>query len=488
MTTVDNKDKSTNDTTVTGTGVIPDSTNADIVPMVANDDDDNLKVKLAALTGAEHFLVGLCPQYWAHIPMLIADVHQLGFVNGLSCLVMRDQCSKSSAMDVDDDDNDDDATGAPVQFIPVSKCTLVGVVVNVDRKSNGLTLYLIDDGTGLMDCVLWDESEYYKLPSLVGDDVGDDQPRFLVGDFVRVMGNVRIVAFSGLREQVSNVDGTVWEIHDGVREIQATRMEHIAPKQQNAIPYRYGADPEYEHWIKCVEWKQRYRSKSATTIQNGVDALRLLGPEIARHALNQSDFPSADDDIGAWRVFGTTCQCEVPYKQTLLYCHCQATVEALDPTFSFRDAMLMKLLVLEHKLLSIEPLHFSYKQILDDPELMSIAKKTCAPGVPFQRVFLKTFAALRKDGILHLFNRDTDQYILISRARVLEPHLHQIKRAQSIHSNQHHAPQPPLTLLPLDRQSVLKNVPNARIYLVKRSLEKLKSSEAMDSTDNGNST
>lgn len=450
--------------------------------MVVDDDahDDDLNVKVAALTGAEHFLVGLCPQYWAHIPMLIADVHQLGFVNGLSCIVMRDPCSREC------NNNDDASTGPPVQFIPVSKCTLVGIVVNVDRKSNGLTLYLIDDGTGLMDCVLWDESDYYKLPTLVGGDGGDDQPRFAVGDLVRVMGNLRIVSRSGLREQICNADnGTVWEIHDGVREIQATHMEHIAPNKQNS---RYCADPEYQHWIKCVEWKQRYQGKSATTIQNGVDTLRLLGPEIARHALEQSDFPSADDDIGAWRVFGTTCQCDVPYKHALLYCHCQATVEQLDPAFTFRDAMLMKLLLLEKKLVSIEPLHFSYGQVLNDSELKSIAKATCAPGVPFQRIFLKTFAALRKDGILHLFNRDTDQYILISRARVLEPHIHQIKRAQSNNNNyQQHAPLPPLTLLPLDRQSVLKNVPNARIYLVKRSLEKLKSFEAMDSTDNGNS-
>ena len=471
-----------NSTTGKG-GIIPD-TNEDTANMVDHNNNDDLHAKLAALTGAEHFLVGLTPHYWAYIPMLITDVHHLGLVNGLSCIVVRssEQCSVHAATVAETG-----AAATSVQFIPVSKCTLVGVVVNVDRKSNGLTLYLIDDGTGLMDCVLWDESDYYKLPPLVDDDIGEDKARFVVGDMVRVMGSLRIVSRTGLREQTCDAAGTAWEVHDGVREIQVTNMEHIAAKTQNANPRRYCADPEHEHWVKCVEWKQRYGGKNATTIQNGVDTLRLLGPKIARHALEQSDFPSAEDDVGAWRVFGTTCQCEVPYKEALLYCHCQATVEQLDPVWTFRDAMLVTLLQLEQQLTSIEPLHFSYQRILNDQALQSIAK-SIAPvsGVPFQRIFLKTFAALRNDGILHLFNRDTDQYILISRARVLEPHIQQIKRLQS--NNQQQTMQPPITLLPLDRQSVLKNVPSARIYLVKRTLEKQKSFEARQSTENVKST
>jgi OB-fold nucleic acid binding domain len=264
------------------TGSIP-VTNSDTDPLV--DGIDDLNAQLAALTGAEHFLVGLTPHYWAHVPMLIADVHHLGLVNGLSCIVVRcDHCSLHEATSVSEIAEGGEAAAA-VQFIPVSKCALVGVVVNVDRKSNGLTLYLIDDGTGLMDCVLWDESDYYKLPSLVDDDIGEEQPRFVVGDIVRVMGSLRIVSRSGLREQIFDAGGTAWEIHDGVREIQVSSMKHISEKMQNADPRRYCADPEHEHWIKCVEWKQRYGGKNATTIQNGVDTLRLLGQTSRRQTM-----------------------------------------------------------------------------------------------------------------------------------------------------------------------------------------------------------
>ena len=128
---------------------------------------DQTKAKLNALTGAEHFLIGLTPHYWAHIPMLIGDVHQLGLVNGVSCIVITQDVMHHDDDDDNqhgyhDDDHDHAAAAAVVpqhlQFIPVSKCTLVGVVVNVDHKSNGSILYLIDDGTGLMDCLQWNEN------------------------------------------------------------------------------------------------------------------------------------------------------------------------------------------------------------------------------------------------------------------------------------------------------------------------------------------
>ena len=86
----------------------PDPTSNSIRSPAANSDMDNivdgtddLNAKLAALTGAEHFLVGLTPHYWAHIPMLISDVHHLGLVNGVSCIVeCCDHCSTHVAASV----------------------------------------------------------------------------------------------------------------------------------------------------------------------------------------------------------------------------------------------------------------------------------------------------------------------------------------------------------------------------------------------------
>jgi hypothetical protein len=39
----------------------------------------------AAYTGAESFLVGISPQYWAHVPLSIVDVQNLKLVNGINC-------------------------------------------------------------------------------------------------------------------------------------------------------------------------------------------------------------------------------------------------------------------------------------------------------------------------------------------------------------------------------------------------------------------
>jgi len=39
------------------------------------------------------------------------------------------------------------------------------------------------------------------------------------------------------------------------------------------------------------------------------------------------------------------------------------------------------------------------------------------------RLFLKTFSALRNDGIVYLLNSSTDEYLLITRDKVLEPYI-----------------------------------------------------------------
>jgi hypothetical protein len=425
--------------------------------------DPSTMAKLNALTGAEHFLVGLTPHYWAHIPMLIADVWNLGLVNGVSCIVV---------LQHPEEDAKGAGSTASLQFIPVSKCTLVGVVVNVDHKSNGSILYLIDDGTGLMDCLLWNRSDYYKLPSLLHDDHDEmegqeeedcDMPRFAVGDIVRLRGRLHSVCRSGLRTKYCDAVGTVWESHNCVREVHVTHMEFVA-KPRN--PRHLVSDPEHDHWMKCVAWRHKYGRKTATTIQNGVDALRLLGPKIAQDALDKTDFPSAGDDVGSWRVFGTSCACDLPYKEPLLYCHCQATAEPLDPYLTFRDALLLKLLHMEQSnLTSDEPLQFAYQMILHDTQLQEVAQNACqSPTVPFHRVVLKTFAALRKDGIVHLVDPQADHYLFISRARVIEPH---IRRKAN-----HDKSQLNVKLLQLERQSALRNVPHSRINHVKRCIEK----------------
>lgn len=428
--------------------------------------DAELEQKLANLTGAEHFLVGLTPHYWAFVPMCIAEVHRLGLVNGVDCMVVR-------------------GGSAATRFIPVSKCAITGIVVHVDRKSNGSILYLLDDGTGFMDCLQWGKSDYYKLPSLLDDPLGGNDDSFQIGDLVRVMGRLRVVSVQGVRETHQTASGREWEILNCVREVRVTTMGYVVEAENKKKNPRFCCtDAETQQWTKCIEWKEN-RVKEEDVITNGVDTLRLLGPKICQEALDRSDFPAADDDVGAWRVFGTSCRCEMPYKQLLLYCHCQATVEVMDPVLKFRDMLLNKLVHMEQEQQSTsEPLQFQYQAVVADPDLQNVAKTIGgSKSISVQRLFLKTFSALRKDGVLYLCDQRADIYMLVSRSRVIEPHI-QKKFSKNKKS------QFDYKLLQLERQSVLKDVPNSRMQHVKRCLEKSRTESqkrpaSRSSTENG---
>jgi hypothetical protein len=251
-------------------------------------------------------------------------------------------------------------------------------------------------------------------------------------------------------------------------------------------------NPETHHWLRCLHFEQDSQPKQhnengtgrkaadepelpppssmSATVRNGVDVLQLLGPVITAQALQRTDLPSADDSTGAWRLFGASCRCEVPYKESLLYCHCQATVEPLDSQFVFRDALLSKLLAME-KAASMtvkNPFRFNYNMIADNEEIQSLAVQTVSnivkqSVVDSRRLLSKTFAALRKDGLLYLVDAETDIYILISREQVLEPYVSKL-----IDKN------PESTLerkaLQSEKPRYLKNVPLSRIQYVRRCL------------------
>jgi hypothetical protein len=56
---------------------------------VSQNSNDARDAARGLLSGAEHFLVGISPQYWSHTPMNIQCLHQLGLVEGIDCLVLR---------------------------------------------------------------------------------------------------------------------------------------------------------------------------------------------------------------------------------------------------------------------------------------------------------------------------------------------------------------------------------------------------------------
>ena len=96
-------------------------------------DDDR---KPAALPRLDQCLVGLSPAYWAHVPLSIRQVHDLQLLQGINVLVQKR------------------ALSAETRLLPLSKCELLGIIVAVESRGDSV-LYVLDDGTGLIDCLYW---------------------------------------------------------------------------------------------------------------------------------------------------------------------------------------------------------------------------------------------------------------------------------------------------------------------------------------------
>lgn len=448
--------------------------------------------------GTEHHLLGLSPQFHAAPPMLIGDVLSLGLINGVDCITSppryedeKRTYNKQNQQSPGRKRRLSDATSStatassliPIidHIIPVSRCNICGFIVNMERRANS-TLYLLDDGTGLIDCVAWEDDSdgVYSLPPLVdtyhpGNTVGygsSSGGTFRVGDSVRIRGKIRCISVGTETRTVvvapvgDGIDGTTSVKHrqryeipiKAVREITVATIERTLDWRSNI-----GLDEEVVHWLKSIQFVQRvelrddgekmrrYRNVSVNReqpvynildedhvrnckellepIRNGADVLHLLGNNIVSRVEQSDRIVVTDDDYGAWRLFGPDCSCNLPHKEMLLYCHCLATSESLDPRQSFRDALLKRLVEMQSKKPSM-PLKFQYGQLLKDAGLFAVASHIVAatsnPAANARRLFVNTFRALRDDGIFHLDDQESDTYLLISRSGVLEPYLSQL--------------------------------------------------------------
>ena len=342
--------------------------------------------------GSEPFLVGIAPSFWAHVPMSVAAINDLKLINGIHCWSCRGY------------------------HIPVSKCVLVGCIVNATiRSSDESLLFVLDDGTGLIDCLVWDNdnvNNLFNLPCLGPHDQQNESRRFRIGDIVRVFGKIQCITNHG-----GNGSGRNPHI---VREIHSSLVERTVSSSKE----------EAKHWKACVDMEKAMSADP--TKFNPLGYLKLLGPDITLQVKNGFHLPSADDALGEWRIFGPSCKCVLDYKAELLYCHCLAKVEPLDPELRFRDAILNHLLRVQKKHHSTK-LVFLYKTIKTNQNLREIASCVLSslghpkPGSKLQflidRLFLNTFRALRHDGVVHLENANSDKYLLMSRKWVMEPYV-----------------------------------------------------------------
>lgn len=475
--------------------------------------------------GTEHHLVGLSPHFWAHTPMLIGDILSLGLINGVDCIMSparyenihhtNDKAqNESSGISAGrkrrrPDPDVKSSFEIPIidYLVPVSRCDICGFIVNMEIRANSI-LYLLDDGTGLIDCLAW-EDDSDSLPSLVdtharhatgcSGKIGGST--FRVGDAVRIRGKIRCVTVGGETRMIDVApveNGVVdsakmqrqrYEIPiNVVREISVATIERMLGWQSIS-----GLDGEIVHWLKCLQLGRRVDLVGRTgeiknvdrpvahemfeednfrdcqellePIHNGAGVLSLLGKDIESRAAQMGATDLAEDDDGAWRLFGPDCSCKLLHKDILLYCHCNSTSAALDPRQAFRDVLLEYLVDMQNKEPS-KPLKFQYGQLLKDETLFAAATNTVAtttnPAANARRLFVNTFRALRCDGIIYLEKEESDTYLLITRSGVLEPYLSRIldKDLSTLERSMWRLNPPPyLTRVPGNRlRFVMKNL------------------------------
>ena len=365
-----------------------------------------------SLTPLSHCIIALSSAYHEYIPLTIHNLHSLVLLSGIDCLLT----------------NLPEGNDESVHVLPVSKTTIVGTIVYCQYKSNCSMSLVIDDGTDLCDCTGWIQE--------------DDMDKYCVGNLVKIQGFIKILSLKE-KEKSIKVAEKFYEAWSCIRELQIHSINIIMDKNEEIL-----------HWLQCMQFRKSIGMKMDiddildcnnddddddeqqmmnTPVLNGFETFNLL-PEthqqqiLASRGFEELDVLPNEIDRMLRKYFGRDCRCIVSYKDDLLYCHCMASKEPLDPEFKFRDALLEKLIQMEHAFVhrnNASRLEFLYQIVVDDQELRSISSEVVAstayPEINQRRLYTNTFKMLRKDGVLCLVNIQKDIYVLLSKNRVLIP-------------------------------------------------------------------
>ena len=460
------------------------------------------------ISAVDYRLIGISPQYWSYTPLLIGDLVGLPLINGVDCFIShqsldprvdvqpsQQSCGRDAATSSPTDriksredaplntskcsfengnnqqnERDGENNNMPWHIVPLSRVLLRGIATTIDKRPNGNTLIVLDDGTGCIDCLYRDDmyngnnaylssffAQHEQFNDGGSDNVNWNGFRFSVGDSLEVMGKIKVLTAGSIKsnacKQLENC-GSPLEVRFGcVREIHATSVCVIGTGQSRMANQWNG---EVVHWLKCIDFTGRVANQhdEMQMVRNGKEVLPFLGERIASSVLNENE----SRDYTNLRRNGTNtvlhrkcCQTPKRFRKELFYCHCEATLETLDPTLQFRDALLHHLLDMEMELHSPSdsaypsatedvldmfgaktestppPLLVRYETISRDERissaLLDVVSSTKLPEVNALRLIRKTFSAMTKDGILSLYDQDKDLYLLVSRTRVIEPYL-----------------------------------------------------------------
>ena len=432
--------------------------------------DENIDM---SISDVDYRLIGLSPQYWSYTPMLIGDLIGLPLINGVDCLLTTSQhhTQRNVVDDASENDmqqKDENENEKSWNILPLSRVLLRGIATAIDQRPNGCILIVLDDGTGAIDCRYWDDSQShnaFSLPPLLAEHETIKKGRrcrFVVGDSLEVMGKIKTLTAGTSTSTLSTSSTTRLEARHGcVREVHASSV-CLIEKGQTRMANQWNG--ETVHWLKSLNFFSKQcnttNSTSKIRLRNGKDVLPLLGAAISNSILGDgsSDYTHLDRaNDGNTVLHRKCCQTVASFRYAFFYCHCEATLEVLDPNLQFRDALLNRLLDMESQLQHTSdtafssatedcmdlygvvqsdalppPLLFTFESIYKNEEITSIANEISVSSsssssstttANAQRLIRKTFAALTNDGILSLYDLEQDLYLLVSRARVIEPFL-----------------------------------------------------------------
>jgi hypothetical protein len=476
------------------------------------------------VSDVDYRVIGLSPQYWSYTPLLVGDLIGLPLINGVDCFVSpmdvgrieesshdtdREgqtggcQPKKRNRMDFQDDVDLEEPKNPKLDenlieswnILPLSRVLLRGIATAIDRRPNGCTLLVLDDGTGAIDCRYWDTSvnlnSAYNLPPLLPEHETSNKRRgfrFAVGDSLEVMGKIKVMTAGNTNNDqciLSDYSAIPLEVRFGcIREVHATSVCLIDEGQTRMANQWNG---EIVHWLKCMKFSQHLSSTNGGRTRNGKNILPLLGDKISTTIMSESGdlFGNNNNNV----LDRECCQTPHRFRSAFFYCHCEATWETLDPSFCFRDAFLNRLLDMEAQLQRSSdscfpsatedcmdlfgmppdamppPLLFTFESIFKDKELSSIASEivasTTLPEVNAQRLVRKVFKAMTNEGILSLYDPEEDLYVLVSRNRVIEPFLRRSMGADDIGFGYPQIPPP----------FFMSSVPKKRISAIKHWIE-----------------
>ncbi|GAQ84676.1 hypothetical protein KFL_002000120 [Klebsormidium nitens] len=158
---------------------------------------------------------GLAPSFWAHIPLLAADVEALQEVPGVpGSFALRGQ--------------------------PVRRVEVLGVAVEVECRDKSARC-IVDDGTGLVPAILW------LQPNGASSDAPEDS-RHAVAAGVETAFAIKAAHELQLGRLV-RVQGRVTQ-YRGVRQVTV-----------DALQVENNPNAEVLHWLDCIRMKKQLRQQ-----------------------------------------------------------------------------------------------------------------------------------------------------------------------------------------------------------------------------------